>query len=196
MAACSNASLHRQACARARSHHELVMEHSRRFVFGSAAESDSSRVGLLHEHLSAGSAGGPHHHQVHMSVGMEFYSKNPTPIGSRPSGLSGLWRMTTQETPPPRTHKEGQGGQGKPNRKEQLGRGGRANRGSTAARPTLTRDWGGPQVRDPVPIVSVNPEADPPQPRAPVRPNRAEQDGETAEEKSQEHEKNTSDFCK
>ena len=40
-----------------------------------------------------------------------------------------------------------------------------------------------------MPIVSVNPEADPPQPRAPVRPNRAEQDGETAEEKSQEHEK-------
>ena len=36
-----------------------------------------------------------------------------------------------------------------------------------------------------MPIVSVNPEADPPQPRAPVRPNRAEQDGETAEEKSQ-----------
>ena len=34
-----------------------------------------------------------------------------------------------------------------------------------------------------MPIVSVNPEADPPQPRAPVRPNRAEQDGETAEEK-------------
>ena len=38
-----------------------------------------------------------------------------------------------------------------------------------------------------MPIVSVNPEADPPQPRAPVRPNRAEQDGETTEEKSQEH---------
>ena len=59
--------------------------------------------------------------------------------------------------------------------KEQQGRGG-GDRGSTAARPTLTRDWGGPQVRDPVPIVSVNPEADPPQPSAPVRPNRAEQD--------------------
>ena len=72
--------------------------------------------------------------------------------------------------------------------KEQQGRGG-GDRGSTAARPTLTRDWGGPQVRDPAPIVSVNPEADPPQPRAPVRPNRAEQDGETAEEKSQEHKK-------
>ena len=52
---------------------------------------------------------------------------------------------------------------------------GGGDRGSTAARPTLTRDWGGPQVRDPVPIVSVNPEADPPQPSAPVRPNRAEQ---------------------
>ena len=72
--------------------------------------------------------------------------------------------------------------------KEQQGRGG-GDRGSTAARPTLTRDWGGPQVRDPVPIVSVNPEADPPQPRAPVRPNRAEQDKETAEEKRQEHKK-------
>ena len=57
--------------------------------------------------------------------------------------------------------------------KEQQGRGG-GDRGSTAARPTLTRDWGGPQVRDPVPIVSVKPEAHPPQPRAPVRPNRAE----------------------
>ena len=68
--------------------------------------------------------------------------------------------------------------------KEQQGRGG-GDRGSTAARPTLTRDWGGPQVRDPTPIVSVNPEADPPQPRAPVRPNQAGQDGETAEEKSQ-----------
>ena len=54
---------------------------------------------------------------------------------------------------------------------------------------TRTRNWGGPQVRDSVPIVSVNPEADPPQPRAPVRPNRAEQDGEAAEEKSQEHKK-------
>ena len=75
--------------------------------------------------------------------------------------------------------------------KEQQGRGG-GDRGSTAARPTLTRDWGGPQARDPVPIVSVNPEADPPQPRAPVRPNRAEQDGETAEEKSQERKGNTS----
>ena len=43
-----------------------------------------------------------------------------------------------------------------------------------------------------MPIVSVNPEADPPQPRAPVRPNRAEQDGETAEEKSQEHKRSKS----
>ena len=132
-------------------------------------------------------AGGPQHHH-HMSVGMEFYSKNP--IGSRPSGLIGLWRMTTQETPPPRTHKEGQGGQGSPNRRKgAAGNGERANRGSTAARPTLTRDWGGPQVKDPVPVVSVNPEADPPQPSAPVRPNWAQQDGETAEEKSQEYKK-------
>ena len=48
--------------------------------------------------------------------------------------------------------------------KEQQGREG-GDRDSTAARPTLTRDWGGHQVRDPAPIVSVNPEADPPQPR-------------------------------
>ena len=118
-------------------------------------------------------------------AGTEFYSKNPTPNGSRPRGLIGHWRMSTQETPPPRTHKEGQGGQGKPNRQKATGEGRSDNRGSTAARPTLTRDWGGPQVRDPTPIVSVNPEADPPQPRAPVRPNQAGQDGETAEEKSQ-----------
>ena len=74
-------------------------------------------------------------------------------------------------------------------RKGATGKRGGGDRGSTAARPTLTRDWGGPQVRDPVPIVSVNPEADPPQPRAPIRPSRVEQDGETAEEKSQEHKK-------
>ena len=92
--------------------------------------------------------------------------------------------MTTQETPPPRTDKEGKGDKETPTgEKEQQGRGG-GNRGSTAARPTLTRDWGGPQVKDPVPVVSVNPEADPPQPSAPVRPNWAEQDGETAEKKS------------
>ena len=53
--------------------------------------------------------------------------------------------------------------------------GGEANRGSTAARPTLTRDWGGPRVRDPMPVVSVNPGADPPHPRAPIRPNWVEQ---------------------
>ena len=44
----------------------------------------------------------------------------------------------------------------------------------------------------PLTITDVNPEADPPQPRAPVQPNRAEQDGETAEGKSQEHKRNTS----
>ena len=33
-------------------------------------------------------------------LGTEFYSKNPTPNGSRPSGLIGLGRMSTQETPP------------------------------------------------------------------------------------------------
>ena len=32
----------------------------------------------------------------------------------------------------------------------------RDSRGSAAARPALTRDWGGPQVRNPMPIVSVN----------------------------------------
>ena len=73
---------------------------------------------------------------------------------------------------------------------------GGGDRGSTAARPTLTtnwgkknktrtRNWGGPQVRDPVPIVSVNPEADPPQPSAPVRPNRAEQDVSKTERQRQ-----------
>ena len=75
----------------------------------------------------------------------------------------GLVRGTDQEERP------------QPAKKSSREEGG-GDRGSTAARPTLTRDWGGPQVRDPVPIVSVNPEADPPQPRAPVRPNRAEQD--------------------
>ena len=38
-------------------------------------------------------------------TGISFEEPNPT--GSRPSDLIGLWRMTTQETPPPRTHKEG-----------------------------------------------------------------------------------------
>ena len=68
-----------------------------------------------------------------------------------------------------------------PNRRKGAAGKGGGDRGSTAARPTLTRDWGGPQVKEQVPVVSVNPEADPPQPSAPVRPNRAEQDGETAE---------------
>ena len=36
----------------------------------------------------------------------------------------------------------------------------RDGRGSAAARPTLTRDWGEPQVKTPVPIVSVNPTKD------------------------------------
>ena len=34
----------------------------------------------------------------------------------------------------------------------------RNSRGSAAARPTLTRDWGGPRVKDPIPVVSVNPQ--------------------------------------
>ena len=97
--------------------------------------------------------------------------EEPNPTGSRPSDLIGLYRKWQGKRPQPAKWSSREEGGG--------------DRGSTAARPTLTRDWGGPQVRDPVPIVSVNPEADPPQPRAPVRPNRAEQDGETAEEKSQ-----------
>ena len=94
--------------------------------------------------------------------------EEPNPTGSRPRDLIGLYRRGKRQRPQPakRSSREEGGG----------------DRGSTAARPTLTRNWGRPQVRDPVPIVSVNPEADPPQPRAPVRPNRAEQDGETAEE--------------
>ena len=109
-------------------------------------------------------------------LGTEFYSKNPTPNGSRPSDLIGhytKWQRAKRPQPAKRSSREEGGG----------------DRGSTAARPTLTRNWGGPQVRDPAPIVSVNPEADPPQPRAPVRPRQGEQDGETAEEKSQEHKK-------
>jgi hypothetical protein len=104
-------------------------------------------------------------------VSRDFYLKNPTPNGSRPSDLIGLHRkwQPRKKRPQPATSSSREEGGG--------------DRGSTTARPTLSRDWGGPQVRDPVPIVSVNPEADPPQPRAPVRPNRAEQDGETAEEK-------------
>ena len=92
--------------------------------------------------------------------------EEPFPNGSRPRGLIGLWRMTTKETRPPRHTRKGKGDKENPNgEKEQQGREG-ANRGATAARPTLTRDWGGPQVKDPVPVVSVNPEADPPQPSA------------------------------
>ena len=101
--------------------------------------------------------------------------EEPNPTGSRPRDLIGLYGIGKGERPQPakRSCREEGGG----------------DRGSTAARPTLTRDWGEPQVRDPAPIVSVNPEADPPQPRAPVRPNRAEQDGETAGEKSREYKK-------
>ena len=78
--------------------------------------------------------------------------EEPNPTGSRPSDLIGLYNRWHQEERP------------QPAKKSSREEGG-GDRGSTAARPTLTRDWGGPQVRDPVPIVSVNPEADPPQPR-------------------------------
>ena len=60
--------------------------------------------------------------------------------------------------------------------KEQQGRGG-GRQGLHCGEANPTRNWGGPRVRDPAPIVSVNPVVDPPQPRAPVRPNRAERDG-------------------
>ena len=68
--------------------------------------------------------------------------EEPNPTGSRPSDLIGLYRRGKGERPQPakRSCREEGGG----------------DRGSTAARPTLTRDWGGPQVRDPAPIVSVN----------------------------------------
>ena len=42
----------------------------------------------------------------------------------------------------------------------------RNGRGSAGARPTLIRDWGEPQVKDPMPIVSVNPTRNPPPPKA------------------------------
>ena len=122
------------------------------------------------------------------SYGTGILFEEPNPTGSRPRGLIGLYKRWHQEERPQPAKRS--------NREE-----GGGDRGSTAARPTLTRyggkkqnptrDWGGPQVRDPVPIISVNPEADPPQPRAPVRPRQGEQDGETAEEKSQST-KNTS----
>ena len=85
--------------------------------------------------------------------------------------------VTVTSLHPPRQHTR-KGKEDKENptgAKGAAGKGGRTNRGSTAARPTLTRDRGEPQVRDPVLVVSVNPEADPPHPRAPVRPNWAEQ---------------------
>ena len=40
----------------------------------------------------------------------------------------------------------------------------RNSRGSAAARPTLTRDWVGTRVKDPIPIVSVDPTEDQPRP--------------------------------
>ena len=65
--------------------------------------------------------------------------------------MAKVWHQEERPQPAKRSHREE----------------GAGDRGSTAARPTLTRDggkkqnptrdWGGPQVRDPVPIVSVNP---------------------------------------
>ena len=78
--------------------------------------------------------------------------KEPNANGSRASDLIGLCRQHTKPNPQHTSdNKERQGRQGNPNERSS-GEGGRANRGSTAARPTLTRDWGGPQIRDPVPI--------------------------------------------
>ena len=70
------------------------------------------------------------------SLAREFYLKNPTPNGSRPRDLIGLyrkWQRKKRPQPAKRSSREEGGG----------------DRGSTAARPTLTRNWGGPQVRDP-----------------------------------------------
>ena len=58
-------------------------------------------------------------------LGTEFYSKNPTPNGSRPSGLIGLYKRWHQEERPQPAKRS--------NREE-----GGGDRGSTAARPTLT----------------------------------------------------------
>ena len=92
-------------------------------------------------------------------VERESVCKEPNPTGSRPSDLIGLCRQHTK--PHPQHTRKGRGDKETQPRpaERSSGEGGRANRGSAAARPTLTRDWGGPQVRDPVPIVSVNPEA-------------------------------------
>ena len=81
--------------------------------------------------------------QLGRALARDFYSKNPTPNGSRPSDLIGLYRKRQPRKKRPQPAKRS-------SREE-----GGGDRGSTAARPTLTRDWGGPQVRDPVPIVSV-----------------------------------------
>ena len=78
--------------------------------------------------------------------GTGFLFEEPNPTGSRPSDLIGhyrTWQWKKGPQPAKRSSREEEGG----------------DRGATAARPTLTRDWGGPQVRDPAPIVSVNPEA-------------------------------------
>ena len=86
--------------------------------------------------------------------------------------VRGMVYSSRRETPTGEKEQQGRGGGrqglhcGEANPNQRLGE----------KNKTQTRDWGGPQVRDPVPIVSVNPEADPPQPSAPVRPNRAEQD--------------------
>ena len=60
-------------------------------------------------------------------------------------------------------------GRGRRKRRAQTARGNRregwrTSRGSAAARPTLNRDWGEPQVTDPTPIISVNPAEDLPRP--------------------------------
>ena len=107
--------------------------------------------------------------------GGEFRASQRLATGTRGSGQSYgpcARNGSRRETPTGEKEQQGRGGGrqglhcGEANPNQRLGE----------KNKTQTRNWGGPQVRDPVPIVSVNPEADPPQPSAPVRPNRAEQD--------------------
>ena len=110
----------------------------------------------------------PHHHlsttfpllrereRERESCGTGILFEEPNPTGSRPSDLIGLYRRwqpkKRRPQPAKRSSREG---------------GGRQGLHCGEANPN--QGWEGPQVKDPVPVVSVNPEADPPQPSAPVR---------------------------
>ena len=104
--------------------------------------------------------------------------EEPNPTGSRPSDLIGLYKQHMKPHPPNtqgRARRKHRGDRGHPEEAEshpeeaerrrkdpkrsQVGR--RKIWGSAAARPTLTPGlvYGGPQVRDHMPIVSVNPKA-------------------------------------